>query len=72
MSNEEQIALNKDSYVSKVRNPQQHTIYAQYLRYRVSLENKKNALKFSDFCNLMYSQESMNTSSVEEVKGRHI
>ncbi len=75
MTNEEQMKLNdlENNGAQKGFSEQKsNTIYAQYLRYRISLEDKKSALKFSEFCNFMYSQQSINNSSVEEVKGRRM
>lgn len=49
------------------------TIYAEYLRYLVSVKDKNAALKFSEFSSISYSPEIVNLSTeYEGVKGRHI
>lgn len=50
-----------------------NTIYKQYIRYLATVENKKTALKFSEYSQIVYGQSDIDISMVdEEVKGKSI
>lgn len=48
-----------------------NTIYKRYIRYLATVEDKKKALKFSEYAQLVYGQSDIDISMVdEEVKGK--
>ncbi len=50
-----------------------NTIYKQYIRYLTSVEDKATAIKFSEYAKLLYGQDNLDLSDVEEEeKGKNI
>ena len=49
-----------------------NTIYKQYIRYLATVEDKSAAIKFSEYARVLYGQEEVDLSMIEEEKGKSI
>jgi len=49
-----------------------NTIYKQYIRYLATVEDKSAVIKFSEYARVLYGQEEVDLSMIEEEKGKSI